>query len=254
MFRLTGWLGTLTGVTRETGGDSEGSRRKCPGKSPLSVSILLAILAFAHVGYANPIVINPSFEQNSNPGVGYGSIDGWTRTGQGGVNPSTTGSSPFANNGVIPDGSRVAFLQQESSIGQLVSGFEVGREYVFEYRVNARRSYTVPLVWARVDGVLVDPVAPVHAVGGNNPYRTRTTASFVATDESVYFSIFGTPSPAGGDSTVLIDSVSVSVVPEPSALYLTGRWCGRTCIWLETTKAEDVESPRRFEHTSDPAG
>ncbi|PYI82525.1 MAG: hypothetical protein DME26_17350, partial [Verrucomicrobia bacterium] len=85
-------------------------------------------------------IVNPSFEVDTFTGVGYVSanfpITGWSALGGHGINPAA--SSPFADNGVIPHGSQVSFMQEAGTNSQLVSGFTVGAEYYVHYYENAR--------------------------------------------------------------------------------------------------------------------
>src|SRR5204863_168831 len=75
---------------------------------------------------------NPSFELNYNPVYPhYSDIDEWTKIGGGGVNEGTTG--PFADNGTIPDRTRVGFIQGTGSIAQNLSGLQPGKQYWVQY-------------------------------------------------------------------------------------------------------------------------
>ena len=65
-------------------------------------------------------VRNPSFEKNYNPGFPhYSSIDDWITIDGTGVNDV---SGPFHDSGMIPDQSRVAFIQGTKTLSQMVSG------------------------------------------------------------------------------------------------------------------------------------
>lgn len=75
---------------------------------------------------------NPSFEANTfSMWPGYvkdnGPVSGWSALSEHGVNPIAGGASPFADNGLVPDGSNVAFLQQDGAISQQVNGFSTLR-------------------------------------------------------------------------------------------------------------------------------
>ncbi len=90
---------------------------------------------------APPTIPNPSFESNSFanfPGYisGNGPITGWTTTdpAHAGLNPAS--GNPFADNGVVPDGANVAFIQSvggSSSLSTVLSNLIVGQTY----KVNA---------------------------------------------------------------------------------------------------------------------
>jgi hypothetical protein len=160
---------------------------------------------------AQPVIINPSFEVDPTPAPpGYGIITGWMPGGglvDGyGINEV---NGAFADNGLIPDGTRVAFIQDNGALSQRVSGFTVGAPYWLAYRENARgfccgERFATLLV--TVDGrtVIANHVVPI--VGDTNPYRIVTSAMFTAsaTDLTVSFTKSGM-----GDSTALIDDVRI---------------------------------------------
>src|SRR6185369_7746166 len=96
-----------------------------------SVTSLVARLTVGGIA-----IVNPSFEADTFtvfPGYvsGNGPITGWNALGGHGINPG--GGSPFADNGVIPNGSQVSFMQADGTNSQLVSGFSVGAEYYLHY-------------------------------------------------------------------------------------------------------------------------
>jgi hypothetical protein len=150
---------------------------------------------------------------------GYGAITGWTVTGFEGSSGINDATGPFADNGAIPDGQKVAFLHQPrndnyykgGTLRQTVSGFTVGAQYRLRYFENAsldsvshnRRAY----LQASVGGAVVVPIQDeVSQVGGTNPYVLKVSEPFTATAESLEI-VFST----GGryDYTVLLDNVSV---------------------------------------------
>ena len=74
---------------------------------------------------------NPSFEEDIfSTWPGYVSdnwdITGWTALGGHGLNPVQDGRSPFADNGMIPHGAQVAFMQQNGALSQTVTGLTTG--------------------------------------------------------------------------------------------------------------------------------
>jgi hypothetical protein len=142
-----------------------------------------------------------------------------------GLNNNVTG--PFANNGTIPDGSQVAFLQYTTGAGtlaisQTISGLTTGQEYTLSLFYNARAGVGTAGLALSLDGgattVFTDPI--VTPVGGTNSYYFETV-QFTATTTSVNLWIRNT-STAVGDNALLVDNVSLTVVPEPSALTLVG--------------------------------
>jgi hypothetical protein len=158
-----------------------------------------------------PLIVNPSFEVDATPPhPGYGTITGWT-PGSGlidgyGINEVNW---EFADNGSIPHGTRVAFIQDNGTLNQTVSGFVVGEPYWVVYRENARalccgeRMATLSL---RVGSATVVAEHPVAIVGGSDPYRFVTSEVFTApeTHLTLSFTKGGT-----GDSTALIDDVRI---------------------------------------------
>ncbi|MCA9172484.1 MAG: lamin tail domain-containing protein, partial [Planctomycetales bacterium] len=90
------------------------------------------------ISATSPNINNPSFELNSNAEVGYGQVDGWNAIGTTGINPSTSGQSPFADNGQTPDGRQIAFIQGRGSLSQTITGLEIDAEYQVELHYNAR--------------------------------------------------------------------------------------------------------------------
>jgi len=161
-------------------------------------------------------VLNPSFEADAYgtwPGystqAGNGPITGWTMStpGNTGINP-TAGGSPFANNGAIPDGSQVAFIQRgpNRTLSQTAQGFEPGEAYIVTYRENARGDNS-PVAAATLGGQTVVADHTVTPVDGANPYRYVGSALFTATADAHVLSLANnTPS---GDHTVLYDDVAI---------------------------------------------
>lgn len=172
---------------------------------------------------------NPSFEADSyvswpgysgdNPGNATtppgqnGPITGWTLSNlnDAGINPISDGSSPFADNGRVPNGKQVAFLQLPRTLSQAVSGLTPGAQYYLHYNENARSVVTLPAVAAKVGDIVVVPEHLVTPVGGSNPYYDiygAFTAAAATMDVT-----FTKTSPQGGDSTVLLDNVAIVPIP-----------------------------------------
>ncbi|HXG47523.1 MAG TPA: immunoglobulin domain-containing protein [Methylomirabilota bacterium] len=170
-----------------------------------------------------PVVANASFEADNFtvfPGYvsGNGPITGWASLPNHGVNPGTFGG-PFTDNGTIPDGNKAAFLQGDGALSQVVSGFTVGATYQVRYFENARNccSGTAPFVEVTVGGVSVVAAHAVPPVGGSNPYRQVSSAPFIATSSSLQLA-FIKSNPQGGDTTALIDDVSVVRLNTPPSI------------------------------------
>ncbi|MBE0545708.1 MAG: immunoglobulin domain-containing protein [Verrucomicrobia bacterium] len=159
-------------------------------------------------------VANASFEADAFiffPGYvsGNAPITGWTALGGHGLNPlqDGTGASPFANNGAIPHGAQVAFMQDNGALSQILSGFTVGGQYYVHYYENARGGNS-PAVEVQVGGNTVLPARVVTSVGGGNPYREISSAMFTASATDLELS-FIKSNPLGGDNTALIDNVAI---------------------------------------------
>ncbi len=175
-------------------------------KSPVLARLLgfCALLALA-VDASGQTIVNPSFETDASTGAGTGPITGWPFTaGSGGINDS---AGPFADNGVIPDGSKVAFIHLAGTMHQVVSGFTPGLQYRLRYYENARLGAGTANVRVTVGGVTMVATHAVVAVGGSSPYVQKTTEPFTATAATldVAFVVSGS-----GDFTVLLDKVEMN--------------------------------------------
>ena len=191
---------TLTGLTLADGGLYTVAVSNAHGGVVSSAATLNVV----------PAIVNPSFEVDLftvYPGYISGNflITGWTNTApvQSGLNPAG-GQSPFANNGVIPDGVQVAFLQVDGTMSQIISGFNPGSTYVVQYYENIRSGFVTPALAVKIGGMTV---VPAHLVPAG-AYVLVTSDTFVATNSTMNLE-FVKSSPLAGDSTVLIDNVSI---------------------------------------------
>jgi hypothetical protein len=91
-------------------------------RSLLSYFVLAAFALIVFNASAQPVIINASFEADDvPPGAGYGAITGWTPGGAIGTSYGINGAGGvFADNGVIPDGTRVGFMQSSGTLSQVV--------------------------------------------------------------------------------------------------------------------------------------
>ena len=202
----------------------------------LSLGLAAAVLAAAHPASAQTIT-NFSFESNSAIGSGYGAINGWTAIGGGTIGGGSHGvglnnsSGPFANNGVIPDGTQVAFLQTNGSadttLAQTINGLTIGDQYVISFYDNSRAGFTAPTLNVSFGGQAIAAPQTVNSVGGTNPYHFITGTAYTATGTSAAL-LFAASLSAGGDSTALIDNVTIkdispgAPVPEASTTVSLG--------------------------------
>jgi hypothetical protein len=172
-------------------------------------------------------MVNPSFETDNFtvfPGyvAGNGPITGWNSLGNHGVNPGAS-FSPFADNGTIPHGTKVAFMQGDGPMTQLVTSFTPGETYYVHYYENARNGNTPAVAVTISDGTntlaLVDEHV-VNSVGGSNTYREVISRAFVATTSEMTLA-FVKSNPRGGDTTVLIDNVAIVRIQPTTPPFIT---------------------------------
>lgn len=161
---------------------------------------------------AAPAIPNPSFELNTFAvSQGYISqntpITGWVASDDGliGQNPAG-GDNIFADNGAVPHGTRVAFIQSTglaSTLSTTITGLTVGKLYRVQFRANARGGEP-PEPSYRINGG-ADVAFNVSPVGGANPY-IRVQDFFVATAATAGLEIINN---SGLDSTLLVDDFQI---------------------------------------------
>jgi hypothetical protein len=183
----------------------------------------------------NDVVIqNPSFEASGfgSPWPGYHStnessvgITGWTSElgVGGGTNPTLDDagqpSSPFADNGVTPDGENVGFMQGNMSLSQQIDGLVVDEQYEITFAYNGRAHdsgwngvghLTVTLDAETVRDTDLEPVDPAGTVDTADYEHTST---FTAPPESMLLTFAQSGLPADldppADETILIDNVAI---------------------------------------------
>lgn len=203
----------------------------------LSKALVIGLsVAAAHSASAQTIN-NFSFESPVVSGYAYQAIDGWTATGGGTIGGASHGvglsdsSGPFANNGIIPDGSQVAFLQTNGSADttllQTITGLVPGDQYVVSFYDNSRSYGANPVLNVSFGGQAIADPQTIAPVGGLNPYNSITGTAFTATSDSADL-IFAASLAAPGDASALIDGVTiqdigpVAAVPEASTTLSFG--------------------------------
>lgn len=187
------------------------------GRFPLTA----VLLACAAGPLAAQTIPNPGFETDTfttAPGYVSGNpqgITGWNGSPaeRYGLNPSS--GSPFANNGTIPQGAQVAFIQSDASgtpteISTTISGLTVNTQYRLSFRTNARSgdANPDPILSVSVGGTELMN-SHIWSVGGAAPYRNvdllftadSTSTSLVLQNQQTF------------DTTVLIDDFTVTPVP-----------------------------------------
>lgn len=177
---------------------------------------LAAWMALASASLHGQSISNASFEANTFtafPGYASGNggvITDWTLSNNTRIGLNPGGGTPFANNGAIPTGSNVAFLQAGASgaatMSQTVTGLTIGTKYHVEFRVNARNP-NAPFLQFSTDAGEPAVSAQVTPVGGSNPYK-YVGFDFTATATSHVINIANTIT--GGDHTLLVDDVTIT--------------------------------------------
>ena len=193
------------------------------------ISGIVLSLCFALTGRSQSIP-NPSFEADFfQNGMGYASENGGAITGWVLSNPAHSGlnlggtNTPglFADNGVIPDGTNVAFIQavgETNSISTLISGLVPGMDYQVTFRANRRMANDEPSVSWSLNGGAFVPFTASPAVGDPNAYYTNS-ATFTATNTTAALVLQNGIDT--GDATVLLDNFTVQTVPtEPTGFVV----------------------------------
>jgi hypothetical protein len=172
-------------------------------------TILLDAVNIVARGDDEVVVKNPSFEASGSPvGVGYvqpSNIAGWGFT-SGGRGPNVTGQGPFSDNGSGLDQDSVLFIQNATSMTQLIEGLEPGETYTLYYYVNARlccgAGFTFYSVSFDEEILLEEEVEPV---GGEEPFHLR----FMTFRASFADGILQFDTQPEGDHTLLLDDIHI---------------------------------------------
>lgn len=193
------------------------------------VTVMAAVAATTAA--AAPQVQNPSFEADgyaTEPGYAVGNggtITGWTYTGNVGINPiwddPANRKGPvhaFSDNGKIPDGKQVLFIQNQGTLTQEIAGFEAGRKYRVIYWENARHNNAPdrnPQLQVTLGDALIvsaHAIKPVDDIDSRAvPYQRVESAVFTPPASGAFKLVF--TALAGDRVSVLIDRVTVVEVP-----------------------------------------
>jgi fibronectin type 3 domain-containing protein len=138
----------------------------------------------------------------------------WTFSGAAGNGSGVTANnSPFtAGNAVAPQGVQVAFVQVNGTISQALSGFVPGSTYTVKFMASQRQNKSGGQAGQtfnlKVDNTVIGSIQPSQSVVSyveftNNFFATAAThtLAFVGTDAH------------GGDNTVFLDNVRITVPP-----------------------------------------
>lgn len=183
----------------------------------VAAGLLLSFLPALPVGAQT--IPNPSFETDTFtvfPGYvsGNGPITDWTGAfpASYGLNPAS--GSPFANNGAVPDGNKVAFIQSNSNFSTLettITGLTPGTAYQLTFRATARTGNTAQLD-LRIDGNSL-VTSQVAAVGGANAY-TYISAYYTPLSSTAALQVVNT---ANNDNTLVVDNFTIAATAQPWA-------------------------------------
>jgi hypothetical protein len=161
------------------------------------VSVTQQATSLADSGFEGVVLPGAGFEHDPTGSP-------WAFSGSAGV--STNGSPFTGGNPAAPQGSQVAFLQQQSSISQAVT-FAAGTysiTFSAAQRGNGGGAQTFQVL---VDGNVISTFNNLTGTG----YSTLTTAGFTVTAGSHVITIQGT-NLSGGDNTAFIDQVAINQV------------------------------------------
>lgn len=183
-------------------------------KPALLFATTAAALAVSAGSARAALVQNPSFESNWNPTwPHYGGVDSWT--GGNGVNDrSLDRGGPFHDNGLTPDGNRVAFKQQGGDLSQTISGLTPGQLYWIQFYYNTRGDVLTGTcdITTRFDGTDLDSVTGIQRVTapeGTNaiavPFYPRSVPFTPQADSGTLTFHVNTV----GDRTALFDAVTI---------------------------------------------
>ena len=192
----------------------------CPSHPTLRTTLTALLLTGGPLFAVSITVQNPSFQAQDFPnfpgylgGANPSSITGWGATGGAGINGSDIGAgSPFADNGAVPDGTRVAFIQGAGSLSQTVTGLTAGKQYWLQGYFNARGpgaspAGSMPALGVTFGGTQILAPQPIAAVGGGNPYQ-KINMAFTAAATSGEMLISSAPF-VGGDVALVIDGITL---------------------------------------------
>jgi len=139
----------------------------------------------------------------------------WTFSGTNGNGSGILGNGSGFSNPNAPEGTQAAFVQSNGVLSQVISGFVPGTTYAVIYSAAQRSgsSQNGGESWnVTIDNSVIQSNAP-----GSTGY-VDYTATFVATAATHTLAFVGTDL-AGGDNTVFLDNVRVTLVPPVIANY-----------------------------------
>ena len=130
----------------------------------------------------------------------------------GGINPTFNAESPFADNGRIPHGLRVAFGQSSGNVAHdlstVITDLSPGLIYRVTFRANSRAAKSLPTSSWSLNGGAFVPFSS-NPDGGDNEYNT-ISGEFLATAETAALVI---RNQTADDSAVLVDLFEITMAP-----------------------------------------
>jgi hypothetical protein len=163
------------------------------------------------------IIPNPSFESDTFttfPGYARdngGVIAGWVLSDPASVGLNPAGESPFADNGAIPEGANVAFIQSMdnslNTLSTILTNLTPNGIYELSFRANCRSGYGTPNPTWQLSVQAATSFTTSPAVGGNNGYYTNF-GIFTASLGTTANLLLGNQT--AEDSTILLDAFSIN--------------------------------------------
>jgi len=151
-------------------------------------------------GFETPSIGSGNFEYNPVGGS-------WTFNGASPSGSGIVGNGSLFGNPNAPQGVQAAFIQKTGTISQAISGFTPGINYQLTFEA-AERSYDGQTWNVTVNGGVIASFDP----GTNATSYVNYTATFMATAVTETVAFVGTDL-AGGDNTVFIDNVQITILP-----------------------------------------
>ncbi|MEY2408053.1 MAG: hypothetical protein QOF48_723, partial [Verrucomicrobiota bacterium] len=184
-------------------------------------------------------ISNPSFEANVFT-VAPGSVSantpitGWSFTDNTKAGLSPAGAlNTFANNGVIPNGTNVLYLQTTNVASTVISGLTPGFNYTLRFRANSQNA-TTPTLRVSLDGASLLDAGSVVSVGGVLPYQfVALNFAAAAASQTLYI----TNDAVAVTSVLLLDDFSVALS--------TGGWS--VTSWTNDVSS-GIDSTKNYSH------
>ncbi len=177
---------------------------------------------------SNPYIANHSFEANGTTGFtwpGYDAlIDNWTRS-QAGIGRNTMELAPFFDNGSIPDGQNVCFIQNPGYIRQTISGFKENWIYTLSLKVNSREGTGGRSgLEVKLDGSTILGPVEINSVGDYNQFHILSNSFSSHGAGNFELQIHQIYDEGGGVNSLVLDDIKITgtQIPEPGFIWIIG--------------------------------